>query len=71
MHVCLPFIYLPLYLTWLLVVFLIIASSYQLSRLYTLNTFKQIDLEQLKNVVSDMTIKTSPEDPLPQPVLKN
>ena len=37
----------------------------------TFHTFKQINLEQLKNIVSEMTIKTSPKDPLPQPLLKS
>ena len=37
----------------------------------TLHTFKQINLEQLKNIISEMNIKTSPEDPLPQPLLKS
>ena len=37
----------------------------------TLHTFKQITLDQLDRIVSKMTIKTSPEDPLPKHLLES
>ena len=35
-----------------------------------MNTFRRVSMEQLRNILNDMTIKTSHEDPLPAPLVK-